>query len=105
MCSGVLVSLFLSEVELLAELRAGHQGMAKMKSVARSFFWWPGMDTEIEWTANNCKLCLQSRGLLLIAPLHPWSWSSAPWSRIHLDYARPIPGQMLLVLIDGFLSG
>ena len=84
--------------QLLAELHAGHQGVAKM-SVAHSFFWWPGMDTEIEGLAKKCELCLQSRGLPPVTPLHPWSWPSAPWSRIHLDYAGLIAGQMFLVLI------
>ena len=37
--------------------------MAKMKSVARSFSWWPGMNTEIEGLAKKCELHLQSRGL------------------------------------------
>ena len=58
------------------------------------------MDTEIEGLAKKCELCLQSCGLPPVAPLHPWSWPSAPWSRIHLDYAGPIAGQMFLVLID-----
>jgi len=62
------------------ELHAGNQGMAKMKSVARSFFWWPGMDTEIEGLAKKCELFLQTCGLPPVAP--------------------PIAGQMLLVLID-----
>ena len=57
--------------QLLAELHAGHQGMAKMKSVARSFFWWPGMDAELEGMARECELCQQSRGLPPVAPLHP----------------------------------
>lgn len=86
--------------QLLLELHAGHQGVARMKSLARSFFWWPGMDAQIEDVARDCDLCQQSRGLPPAAPLHPWSWPSTPWSRIHLDYAGPIAGQMFLVLID-----
>ena len=59
--------------------------------------WWP---TEIEGMAEKCELYLQSHGLPPVAPVHPTSWPSAPWSRIHLDYAGPIAGQMFLVLID-----
>ena len=58
------------------------------------------MDTEIEGMARECELCQQSRGLPSPAPLHPWVWPSAPWSRIHLDYAGPIAGQMFLVSVN-----
>ena len=35
-----------------------------------------------------------------MAPLHPWLWPSKPWQRIHIDYAGPVRGRMLLVVID-----
>ena len=34
------------------------------------------------------------------APLHLWEWPSKPWDRIHIDYAGPIPGKMILVIVD-----
>ena len=33
------------------------------------------------------------------APLHPWRWPTLPWARLHIDYARPFEGKMLLVVI------
>ena len=68
----------LGHKQLLAELHVGHQGMAKMKSMARSFFWWPGMDAEIDGLAKKFELCLHSRGLQPVAQLHHWSWPNAP---------------------------
>ena len=35
-----------------------------------------------------------------LGPLHPWEWPEQPWSRLHLDYAGPFLGRMLLVLVD-----
>ena len=35
-----------------------------------------------------------------VAPLHPWSWPTRPWARLHLDYAGPVEGKMVLILID-----
>ncbi len=66
--------------QLLQELHAGHQGMAKMKSLARSFFWWPKLDADIEAVAGTCGKCQQTRRMPPSAPLHPWSWLSRPWS-------------------------
>ena len=34
------------------------------------------------------------------APLHPWLWPSKPWQHIHVDYAGPIDGKMMLVVIN-----
>ena len=32
--------------------------------------------------------------------MHPWRWPTRPWSRLHIDYAGPLLGQMFLVIID-----
>ena len=87
---------------LLQELHAGHQGMARMKSLARTFFWWPHLDSEIEAMVKACEKCQQSRGLPPQAPLNPWSWPNRPWSRLHLDFAGPLENRMFLVLIDAY---
>ena len=28
--------------------------------------------------------------------LHPWLWPTQPWKRIHIDYAGPVDGRMML---------
>ena len=30
------------------ELHSSHLGIYKMKSIARSYMWWPGMDSSVE---------------------------------------------------------
>ena len=37
---------------VLEELRVAHPGVSRMKSLARSYIWWPGLDTEIEKMAK-----------------------------------------------------
>ena len=71
-----------------------------MKSLARSYIWWPGMDTDIVTLVKNCNICQESRNAPSVAPLHPWEWPSHPWSRIHVDFAGPFLGKMYLVLVD-----
>ncbi len=33
-------------------------------------------------------------------PPHIWEWPKWPWSRLHIDYAGPVNGRMLLVVIN-----
>ena len=86
--------------QLLHELHEGHFGIAKAKMRARSCIWWPNIDTDIERTVKECHHCQQSKPQAPDIPLHPWPWPSKPWSRLHLDFAGPIKGVMILVVID-----
>ena len=86
--------------KLLEELHRDHPGITRMKQVARSYMWWPGIDQEIEQLARSCSLCLAVKHKPPVAPLHPWEWPSCPWQRVHLDFAGPFQGSMFLVCVD-----
>ena len=45
---------------LLADLHAEHLGMVKVKQLARKYFWWPGLDKQIEETVTLCSACQES---------------------------------------------
>ena len=47
--------------KMLEELHVGHPGIVRMKELARSYFWWPNVDLEIEQTVRNCSSCQQVR--------------------------------------------
>ncbi len=85
---------------VLQELHNGHPGMSRMKSLARMYVWWPGIDADIEKSVRLCTACQETASSPPPAPLNPWKWPSRPWSRIHLDFAGPFENQMILVLID-----
>ena len=85
---------------LLQELHVGHPGIARMRSVARSCMWWPGIDNDIDALVKKCHSCQQNQKSPPSAPLFPWSWPTRPWSRVHIDYAGPVFNHMFLVVID-----
>lgn len=88
--------------QILIDLHEGHLGIVKMKAVARSYVWWPGLDKEIERISANCENCKSFQTAPNKAPFHPWLPAMQPWERIHVDYAGPYEGKMLLVVVDAF---
>ena len=57
---------------ILAELHAAHPGVSRMKALARSFVWWPGLDEAIEQEVRGCDKCQLHQSAPASAPLHPW---------------------------------
>lgn len=85
---------------MLTELHSGHQGVSRTKSLPSGLVWWPGLDASIETMVKHCGNCQQNQSSPPSAPKQLWSWPTRPWSRLHVDYAGPIDGNMLLVVID-----
>ena len=85
---------------VLTELHEGHPGMTRMKSLARMYVWWPGLEKDIENTVSSCTDCQMFQSAPPVAPLQPWKWPTRPWARIHVDFAGPLFGKMFLVVID-----
>ena len=87
---------------LVEELHGGHPGVVRMKALARSYMWWPGISKDLEQRVHSCPQCQQSRNAPPPAPLHPWEWPREPWACLHLDFAGPFQGRMFLVLVDAY---
>ena len=84
----------------LEMLHEAHPWIVRMKSLARGYVWWPGMDRQIEACVKGCVACQSSRKGPPPTPMHPWVWPEKPWSRVHIDYAGPFEGRTFLLLID-----
>ncbi|XP_043199020.1 uncharacterized protein K02A2.6-like isoform X1 [Amphibalanus amphitrite] len=87
--------------QLLEELHEGHLGVCKMKSLARGFVWWPHLDDEIEQLCQQCGPCRTNAQRPATSAVHPWVYPSAPWERVHIDFASH-QGRDYLVLVDAF---
>ena len=73
-----------------------------MKALARNHVWWSGIDKELEALVKSCPDCAAVKQMPAKAPLHPWSWPTKPWERIHLDFAGPFMGKSLLIIVDAY---
>lgn len=87
---------------ILQELHNAHLGMVKMKMLARSYVWWPKLDSDIESLVKRCKVCAVHADNPPRAILHNWEWPSEPNQRLHADFCGPIDGHMYLVIIDSY---
>ena len=83
-------------------LHETHPGITRMKSLARSYVWWPGIDKDLECIAKSCQDCQQHQKVEQKTPLHPLEFPKRPWQRLHLDFAGPFQGQMWLIVIDAY---
>ena len=85
---------------VLEELHTGHMGIVKMKSLARTHVWWPSIDKQIEEMVQKCEPCQSLRNKPPPATLHPWTWPTRPWQRLHVDFARPFMDRSYLIIVD-----
>ncbi|BHF79292.1 hypothetical protein SprV_0602241200 [Sparganum proliferum] len=73
-----------------------------MKSIARSFAYWPGIDGDIDDLVRRCSRCQQAARMPPRQPPVPWEPPERPWSRVHIDFAGPLNGVSYLILVDAY---
>ncbi|XP_060126817.1 uncharacterized protein K02A2.6-like [Zootoca vivipara] len=87
---------------VLTALHETHPGVVRMKALARSYVWWPGIDREIEAWVQHCQTCQESRPDPPRAPVQPWESARHPWSRLHVDFAGPFQGKTFFIVVDSY---
>ncbi|XP_015266723.1 PREDICTED: uncharacterized protein K02A2.6-like [Gekko japonicus] len=83
-------------------LHEAHPGIVRMKALARSYVWWPGMDAEIESWVRRCQTCQEVQPNPPSAPAQSWESTHKPWSQLHLDFAGPFQGLTFLITVDSY---
>ena len=77
---------------ILKDFHAGHPGKNRMKSLMRSYVYWPKLDADISNMVDACKGCAYK----------PWPKTDQPWSRIHVDFAGPKEDIYYLIVVDSY---
>lgn len=89
-------------LRVLRHLHASHPGMTRMKSLARAYVYWPGIDQDIMDLVSQCQPCMEMAKQPVKTDLASWPIPSGPWERVHADYMGPLKDRMYLVVIDAF---
>ncbi|XP_062713761.1 uncharacterized protein K02A2.6-like [Aedes albopictus] len=89
-------------VKVLRELHSTHFGISRIKSLARSYCWWEGIDKDIESLVKDCASCQAAKANPPKVSFHCWDTPSEPFQRVHADYAGPFMGFYYLILIDAY---
>ncbi|EFP01961.1 hypothetical protein CRE_22892 [Caenorhabditis remanei] len=87
---------------VLKMLHRAHPGIVRMKKLARGFVYWCGMDADIQKMVQSCDQCAAVAKGPVKTTLCSWPMPTAPWQRVHADYAGPIHGKYYLVMVDAF---
>jgi Integrase zinc binding domain/Integrase core domain len=87
--------------EILKLLHSQHNGIVRMKMLARSCCWWPKIDQDIEKTAKTCQQCACHSRAESKTSFSDWPRARATenFERCHIDFFH-LFGQVYFLLID-----
>ena len=77
-------------------LHESHPGIVRMKSLARSYFWWSTMDLDIEAAVNECVGCQENSNKPNTNEFSSWIEPTQSWQRVHIDFVGPFLGNNFL---------
>lgn len=82
-------------------LHETHIGIVRMKSVARTYVWWPGIDCDIENWVKCCKACQSMSNKKSEQELSSWPKTNKPFQRIHMVFCM-FDGNTFLIVEDTY---
>lgn len=94
----VVIPLILQR-NILELLHQQHPGMVRMKQLARSYLWWPGLDKEIEDEVRQCEQCQRyQRNNPEDKNYTGWPKMQNNWYRLHTDFFHFMGNNYLLIV-------
>ena len=76
---GALVCIPASlQLQVLDILHIGHFGIQRMKQLARTAVYWPGIDSCINELSHACQTCAENQSKPPKQPVHPWMFPEKP---------------------------
>ncbi|EYC07814.1 hypothetical protein Y032_0068g142 [Ancylostoma ceylanicum] len=77
-------------------------GIVRMKKLARSYVYWPNVDSDCENMVRRCTNCQEAAKNPTKVPLKTWPSPTRVWQRVHVDFGGPLQGIYYLVVVDAF---
>ena len=65
----------------------GHMGISKCKTRIREYFWWPGLNFDVEMKLRTCGCCHEAARE---SPVQVPNYASKPWHQVAIDIKGPI---------------
>ena len=87
--------------KILKDFHTRHPGVSTMKSLMRSYVYWPGVDKQIKDVVKRCRCCTMAVKVPSVK-IKPWPKMDRPWSRLHIDYVVPMNRIYHLIVADSF---
>ena len=72
--------------------------MQRMKQLARTAVYWPGIDNDIMGVSHQCSTCAEHQNAPTEHANHPWILPEKPWSHVHIDHMINFHGSIWLVM-------
>ena len=88
--------------KILNSLHFAHPGMVKMKALARSYVWWPKINSDIEAFVRKCLPCQSFHKADPAEKDNSWPISKVAWQRLNIDHAGPFHGKLFFIIVDSY---
>ena len=86
---------------ILRVAHQSHSGVNSTASLIQMEFFWPYMSRIIKTHVQNCATCSNAR-FSGSDTTHKWKEESAPWSRLHIDWAYSQRCGEVLIVVDSY---
>lgn len=86
---------------VLKSIHESHIGVVKMKLLAKTHVWWPGIDSDIEEYVLSCNVCQSALSKPISSAMMSWPESKYFFERIHLDFFH-FRDKNFLIIVDTY---